>query len=1052
MEDTHYYNGDYIRKRGLKNKPLLKLNWIIVAMFFCFSAQVFGQITGVVKDATGELLIGVSIIEKGTTIGVITDIDGAYSIDAPSTATLVYSYIGYSTQEVAVANRSTIDIVLEDGVELDEIVVIGYGTQKKSDLTGAVASLKGSEIANIVTGNPTAALQGRMAGIQVESFGGQPGGETNVFVRGVGSLTNSFPLYVIDGTYAENMNYVNPNDIQSIEVLKDASSAAIYGARASNGVVLITTKSGNKDGNVTVNLSMKGGVETATKKLEFLNSRQFLDYRADLESNDATGFQIDEANFMENGQLIDTDWQDESFETGTLSDIGLSVSGGDENAKYFISTNVYDQSGILVGSGFNRINFRANSQFKLGKLTISESLGISQTETQENEYFGFEAATAPILKLNNPDNLGGFEAPERATSGFGGLNNFALASLEDNLATRKNLIGNLSAAFEIIDGLTAKISVGAEYVNGFERTFRPQYFMSTTDARFNDNPQNDLTHVRSEFLRTQIEPTLNYTRESGVHSYGVIVGASRIKTDFSLLGTYVGNLPSDQISTIGAAGTTNILGSAGFSEVDALVSAFGRLNYAYDNKYLFSATIRRDASSKFAEGFRSDIFPSFSAGWRISSEDFFPNDGFLTFLKIRAGYGELGAQNVGNYLYQSTFGTTSASSFGGEIVPGFAQTAFANESLQWETSKTVNLGADFEFLDGKFSGSLEYYKKDIDNLLVAVPIPSSNGTSVPVTQNAGGLENSGIEFLINYSKRKGKFNFNVGFNLGTQSSTLTAVPSEFFGPSVNEGIQSVNIFREGEDPGSFYGFNILGVYDNQAEIDNDANRMNDPNVDQLSPGDFIKEDIAGIDENGNITGPDGVIDNNDLQVLGSPVPDFTYGFNFNGSVGNLDFGLLFNGVQGNEIYNQARAFNTFFADGNKLTDVLDRWTPENPTGELPRATANDPGGNALPSSFFVEDGSYLRLKNLNIGYDLSDAINIKGIQNVRISFTAQNLITITGYSGYDPDVASTNGARSNENDGFFGFRPAVNSITGRGIDIRAYPNARSFLFGLDLTF
>jgi len=1034
--------------------------WMFKTLAFTFLFMVslgsYAQtVSGVVLDEDGLSVIGANVVVPGTTVGTITDVDGSFSLNVGDATEIAVSYLGFTTQTIQLDGRSSYNISLASNSELlDEVVVIGYGTQKKSDLTGAVASLKGAEIAAIVTGNPTSALQGRMPGIQVESFGGQPGGATNVFVRGIGSLTNSFPLYVIDGTYAENMNFVNPNDIQSIEVLKDASSAAIYGSRASNGVVLITTKSGNNDGDVSVNLSVKAGVETATKKLDFLNSREFLDYRADVEANDATGFVIDESNFMENGQLIDTDWQEESFGTGSLMDYGLSVSGGDENAKYFVSTNIYDQGGILIGSGFKRLNFRANSQFKLGKLTISESLGLSQTQTQENEYFGFEAATAPILRLNNPDNLGGFEAPERATAGFGGLNNFALASLEDNLDTRRNLIGNLSAAYEIIDGLTAKVSVGAEYVNGFDRTFRPQYFMSTTDARFNDNQQNDLTHVRSEFLRTQVEPTLSYNRDSGVHSYGVVVGASRIKTDFSLLGTYVGNLPSDQISTVGAAGTENILGSAGFSEVDALISTFGRLNYAYNNKYLFSATVRRDASSKFAEGFRSDIFPSFSAGWRVSSEDFFPADGFLTFLKLRAGYGELGAQNVGNYLYQSTFGTTSSSSFGNGIVPGFAQTAFANESLQWETSKTINVGADFELMDGKFAGSLEYYKKDIQNLLVAVPIPSSNGTSVPVTQNTGALDNSGVEFQISYRNNANKFKYNVGFNLGTQSSVLSSVPSEFFGPSVNEGLQSVNIFREGEAPGAFYGFNVTDVYDDQAQIDSDPNRANDPGIGALSPGDFVKEDIAGpLDDNGNPTGPDGIVDNNDLQILGSPVPDFTYGFNFNGTYGKLDFGMLFNGVYGNEIYNQARAFNTFFADGNKLTDVLDRWTPTNTTGTLPRAVGStDTGNNAAPSSFFVEDGSYLRLKNLNIGYDLSDVINVTGIEAIRVSFTAQNLVTLTGYSGYDPDVASTNGARSNENDGFFGFRPTVNSITGRGIDVRAYPNAKSFLFGVDLTF
>lgn len=1021
-------NQKHLRK-GFKPKWILKtMAFTILAMLsFELSAQ---TVSGTILDENGDGVIGASIVIPNTTTGTVTDIDGSFNLNTGNATEIIVSYIGYVSQTIPLDGRESYQINLRpDSEVLDEVVVIGYGVQKKSDVTGAIASIDGSELTNIVTSNPTSTLQGKLPGIQVESFGGQPGAPANVFVRGVGSLTNSFPLYVIDGTFAENINFLNPNDIESIEVLKDASSAAIYGSRASNGVVLVTTKNGSNAGKTNVRVTLRGGFETPSKRLEFLNSQQFLEYREDLEENDATGFVLDEANVTENGQLIFTDWQDESFDTGGIQDYGVAISGGNENSKYFVSTNYFDQTGILVGSGFDRLNFRANSEFKLGRLTINESLGITQTRTQENEYFGFEAATAPILRFNNPDNLGGFEAPDRDIHGFGGINNFALASLEDNLDTRRNLIGNFSAAYELVDGLTAKINLGAEYTNGFRSTFRPAFFMSATDARFNDNPQNDLTHVRSEFLRTQVEPTLSYNRDVDAHSFGILVGGSRLITRFDILGTYVGNLPSDEITSIGAAGTDNILGSVGTTEIDALLSVFGRINYAYDNKYLLTATLRRDESSRFAPGFRDDIFPSFSVGWRISNEDFFNNDGFISSLKLRAGWGELGAQNVGNYLFQSTFGTTSGASFGNAILPGFAQTSFANESLRWETSQTTNLGLDFEFLQGKIAGSVEYYNKDIDNLLVAVPIPASNGTNVPVTQNAGGLLNTGVEFNLLYRETKGKFKYNIGVNLGTQSSTLDALPTEFFGPSVNEDLQSVNIFREGEDPGSFYGFEATGI---------------DPVT-----GEFQFRDIAGdVGEDADPSAPDGEITDADLTILGSPVPDFTYGINLSGSVGAFDFGLFFNGVQGNEIYNQARAFNTLFPDGNKLTDVLDRWTPENPNNALlPKASAV---GRA-PNSTFVEDGSYLRLKNVALGYELGN-LNIKGVENVRISLTAQNLFVITGYSGYDPDVASTNGARSNENDGFFGFRPTVNSITGRGIDIRAYPNARSFILGLDFNF
>jgi len=950
--------------RWIKLKRIQKLSFL--AFLFLISLEIDAQVvSGLVLDEDGLAVIGASVLVPDTQLGTVTNIDGSFTLDVKGGNEIQISYLGYRTENIVLNGQTELNVtLLSDSQLLDELVVVGYGTQKRSNLTGAVASIDGSEITSIVTSNPTTALQGKLAGIQVESFGGQPGSPANVFVRGIGSLTNSFPLYVVDGTFAENINFLNPNDIESIEVLKDASSSAIYGARASNGVVLITTKSGNNDGRTNVTLSTKAGFETASKRLDFLNSEQFLDYRDDVDSQ-GSGFQIDRSNFTENGEIIFTDWQDESFQTGSIYDLGFGVSGGAENSSYYISANYFNQDGILIGSGFERYNLRGNSQFELGKLKISQSLGITQSETEENEYFGFEAATAPILRRTNPDNLGGFEAPERSTSGFGGLNNFALATLEDNLLTQRNLLGNLSASYEIIDGLTAKLSLGAEYTNSFRSTFRPTYFLSSTDARFNDNPQNDLSHIRSEFIRTQVEPTLSYDGESGDHNYNVVLGTSRIITNFDILGTYVGNLPSDQISTIGAAGTDNILASTGASEVDALISAFGRINYAYKDKYLFSGTLRRDESSRFAEGFRSDIFPSFSLGWRLDREDFYPEDAVLSSLKLRFGYGELGAQNVGNYLFQSTFGTTSAASFGNGIFPGFAQTNFANESLQWETSVTTNVGVDFELLNGQITGSVEYYVKNVDNLLVPVPIPASNGTSLPVTQNAGSLRNRGVEFVIDYRKRTGDFTFDIGFNLGTQSSELSALPTEFFGPSVNEGIQSVNIFREGEAPGSFIGFVVEGI---------------DP-----ATGDFIYQDTDGE------SGPD-------FEILGSPVPDFTYGINLRGAYKNFDLSLFFNGVQGNEVYNQARAFNTLFADGNKLTDVLDRWTPDNPNASFPRAEAP-----YNPSSFFVENGSYLRLKNLSLGYNLGNLINIKGVEGIRFSITAQNLFIITGYSGYDPD-------------------------------------------------
>ncbi|MFK8162247.1 MAG: SusC/RagA family TonB-linked outer membrane protein [Lewinella sp.] len=987
-------------------------------------------VKGVVSDPDGETLIGVNILVKGTSTGTVTDFDGNYELTVPGTETiLIFSYTGYTSEEVTVGAQQVINITLAPDAEvLEEVVVVGYGVVRKSDLTGSVAKMGGEELTAVVAGNPTSALQGKLSGVQVENNGGEPGGATNVFVRGVSSLTNSYPLYVIDGTFADNMNFVNPKDIQSIEVLKDASSAAIYGSRAANGVVLVTTKRGTEDGAPQVSLDIRTGIEAPAKLLDYLDGAQFVQYRNQLEQNDNTGFV-----FPNTG--VSTDWQDLSLNSGAIQDYGLSVSGGNAGSKYYVSGNFFDQDGILVGSDFNRVNLRANSEFNLGRFKITESLSLVQSQTQSNNWFGFDGATAPILRESVPENDGGFEAPNFDDHNFGGYNDFALATLEDNKTTRRNVLGNVNLGYEIIDGLTARLNLGLDYVNTNAFQFNPTYFMSPSDATVNVNEQNDLMNTRGEALQTQIEPTLSYNKDIGVNSrIDAVIGATSQRQNFQSVGISGQGTPNNDIRVTGALAPANILATEGVNTTSVLRSLFARVNYSLNRKYLLSATIRRDESSRFAKDFRVGYFPSASIGWNVSQEDFWNQDGTINKLKLRAGYGELGAQNIPDYAFQSVFNLNSPTSFGGQIVPGYAQTSFALENLKWETSRTTNVGVDVGLLNDKITFTAEYYIKDVSDVLVGVALPASTGTAVPVIQNVGAIRNSGFEFDgVYHAINTSGFKLDFGWNFTTFSSEVTSLPNPIVGPSISEDATRVNRFVEGQAPGVYFGFITEGVYADQAAIDSDQNISNDEARRSLvSPGDFIRKDLNG----------DGMINNEDQTILGDPTPDFIYGFNFSGKAGNLDFGVFFQGSQGNEIYNVNKFYNIFWADDNKLTDVLDGWTPSNRVTDIPRATTLDQAENRAPSSFFVEDGSYLRLRTLELGYTLGTD-NVDWLGNLRVFVTGQNLVTLTGYSGYNPDISSAAGGRAGS---------GVNPLLSRGLDIRAYPLSRSFMFGIQANF
>jgi len=999
-------------------KKVCKQLTVFVLMLFGFgvSAQ---TISGTVSDAEGPLP-GVNVIVKGTENGTSTDFDGNYTLNnVDSNATLVFSFVGYLTKEVLVNGQTTINVTLEgDSQALDEVVIVGYGTSSKREATSAVSTIKAKEIVNVVASNPVTALQGRLSGIQVETDGGRPGGRANVFIRGVNSLSNANPLFVVDGLFVDNMDNIQTRDIIDISVLKDAAAASIYGARSANGVVLITTNRGYKNKPLEIKVTSRVGFDTPSKKLDYINGEQYADYLNQRFVNDGESTTV-----TWNG--VDTDWQEENLSAGVVNDFGISFSGGGEKSTYFMSANYFNQDGILVGSGFRRLNLRANSKHEFGKFTLTESVAFTEGRFQDNNWYGWDGVSVPTLALRNADNEGGFEAPSSPVQGPGGINQFGLASLEENLITTRNLYASAKFDYQLTDELKASVNFGIDYKNTHAFQFTPTFFMSTVDAVLNVNDENDLTDFRQEDVNLLFEPTISYDKEFGDSKISAVLGYTFFKETQNSTGVFGQGTPSNSIRSASSLPSSSELILLGQNNEAGLESYFGRLNYNYNDRYLLSATVRRDASSRFADENQSGYFPSFSGAWNMSNEEFW-NSESINFFKLRVSYGEQGSYPDEFYPTEAVFlANQSNTSFGGASATGLAQTTLADPNLKWETTKTFDVGVDMSFLDSKINFTADYFSKDIEDVLVNIFVPSTSGVSLPVTRNAGTLINKGLEFSTDYRKSDGDFTYRTGLNFSFNiESSAGDIPNPIPGPGIDEDLRVVNGTRANQPIGAYYGYVV---------------------EDKVDPatGDFVRVDVNG----------DGSITADDITVIGDPVPDFTYGLNFNGNYKAFDFTLNFNGVQGNEIYNVGRYYSVLWQDGGKLTDVLNSWTPTNTDTNIPRASISDEAGNKAPSSFFVEDGSYFRLKTLEVGYSIKDDVfGVSWFKDLRLSANIQNVFVLTKYSGYDPDVSSTDGGRANRNTGVPGLRTPVNPLLSRGLDARAYPNARTFMFSIQATF
>ena len=989
------------------------------------------RINGTVTDVVGAPLPGASIVEKGTTNGVQSDFDGNFSLDlANGNAVLVVSYIGYATQEMAVNDQTNLTIVLRESTSsLEEVVVIGYGTQKEALLTGSVGIVDNEEIKKVSYANSASVLQGRVPGVKVETNGGAPGAGVNVVIRGTGSFGNDQPLYVVDGNIVGSMSFLNPNDIESISVLKDASSAAIYGSRASNGVVLITTKKGSI-GDVQINLETKIGFQTPTKYLDFLNAREYADWHNMARDNDGDARAIPNDTGFD--PSIDTDWQDLSLNPALYQEYNLNVSGGSENARFYVSGQVLDQKGIVVDSDFKRYNVTANTSFKKGVFSMSQSLLLSREENNPNNWFIREGAVPPTIPVYDENNEGGFAGLDPNLHGLArGINWYGRAILHDNLITTDRLVGSIQPKLQVSKNLVYKLNLGIDYSVVHNYAFQPTFFQSTSQEASETIARLDESYLRS--LSSLMENTLEYSNTFGKHGLTLLAGFTTQSIKARSAGGVGTNFIFNEFRVLDAA-DDNTDNTTGNLQENALTSYLGRLDYDYAGKYILSATVRRDGSSRFKEENRWGIFPSGSLGWRISKENFFPQDGFVSNLKFRGSYGLLGSQNVGsaanpnNYATSSALNTSNFYNLGGLVYGGSIVTELANPDLKWETTTIQNYGFDTEFLDGKISFSAEYFKKRSEDILVSVPIPLSGGLGGSLASNAATIDNKGFEFGGSYrhfSLNDGP-NFDITVNFNTLENEVIALGdgvNPISGGGYTQGGFQATRTDVGQPVGSFYGLLTEGVYQTQDQITADGR-------DNAVLGDMNFVDLDN----------DGDIDDDDQTYLGSPIPDFEYSLAFNMDYRNFDLSLFIQGVEGNELWNGKRYHHVLDGTrGIKTSEALNAWTPQNTNTNVPRATIRDLAISKRPSDYLVEDGSYLRLKTFQLGYTLpSDFTEKFYLSNLRFYVSGQNLITITDYKGYDPEL----GRPLNGN----------GSLFDGGVDRRAYPNNKNFLFGVQIGF
>jgi TonB-linked SusC/RagA family outer membrane protein len=1036
------------------------------------SINVNGQIT----DNSGAPLPGATVVEKGTTNATTSDVNGDYSLTVDDQATLIFSFLGFEDKEIPINGRTNISVtLLENSSVLDEVVVTGYGRQVKRDITGSVASISAEQIRNLPVSSFENAIQGQLAGVQVSETSGEPGAGPSIRVRGVGSISaGNEPLYVIDGfPISKNVDLgvqgdnqrrgsgrfrpptqnplatLNPNDIESIQVLKDASSASIYGSRGSNGVILITTKKGNRGGKTLVSYDTYLGSQSVANRLDLMNAEQLIDYNLDATNNaylqNNPGASASDPNSMrtngawriaddiQNPDGTDTDWQDLLFQSSYMHSHNLSFSGGAEKVGFYVAANYFDQDGIIEGSGFERYSVRMNlnadisDKLRLG-LNINPSYTSSDKVPAGSPYFARPPGIvysgiihSPTVKPYNEDGTPNqldnqsylLTSDGESSSMTSASNPLAIIEAVDDKLNQFRTLSNVFLEYDIMDDLTFKTFIGVD-INNYKRNFFRDntllYRTATTGEPYGQSSS-------SESVNWLAEQTLSYAKslDQG-HNFNVVAGYTAQKEKLDINSIFANNFPDDQVTTVSGG---QVVAATAIQEEWSLVSMLARVNYDFKDRFLVTASIRSDRSSRFGAGNKTGIFPSASAGWRISNDI---NSDVVSDLKLRASWGQTGNFLIPNY---ASIGLLDPANYvlGGQLNNGIAPVTINNANLKWEKTSSYDIGLDYGFLDDRIYGALEYFKSTTSDLLLAVQVPAALGFTNALT-NIGEVVNKGFEFSVTSRNTVGKLKWTTDVNFSTIDNEVTKL-----GPSGDPilssgGAGNRHITQIGESVGSYYGYVTDGIYQNQGEIDAGP-------VDQIAtpqPGDFRWKDINN----------DGVINPDDRTITGNYLPDYTFGINNSFSYNNISFSFLIQGVQGSEVLNLTRRhMGNGEANYNSYADWVDRWKSESEpgNGEIPRANRQTGNSNNRPSNYQVEDASYIRLRNVTFSYDFGNKIYGSQIKSLRVYVSGTNLLTITDYLGYNPEVNNIE-----------------DIVNVQGEDYGAYPLSRVLTFGLNATF
>jgi len=1013
---------------------------ILMSSFAVFAQGL--QVKGVVTSADdGQPIPGVSVVVKGTTTGTITDVDGGYSINASGNATLVFSFVGMKTQEIAVTSRTVINIALAtEQTDIDEVVVVGYGTQKKSLVTGAISKVSSDDLKKTSDMRVTQALQGKTAGVVISSNSGQPGDQVSIRIRGVGTNGDAEPLYIIDGLpmSGSGTDFLNSSDVESIEVLKDAASSAIYGARGANGVILITTKSGKKDSKMTVSYDGYYGVQNPWRKLRLLDSQQYMMLTNEAAMNGGLSPKFSAAEIA--GNTINTDWQDEMFNyDAPKQNHSISLNGGNDKVSYSSSLNYFKQDGIVAKgkSQFEKFGYHLNTVAEFGFMKFGSNVNLAYINSKgidTNSHFGNGLAQAinmpPIVPVKYSD--GTWATPEDYGIGLQEISNpMALLDKVNSQTKTSKIVGGLFAEVDFgkintaLKGLTFKSTYSGEMALVNSRNYNPFYYLDAMHFTITDKVSQNM----NIYSRWNFENVLTFDKTIDTHHFTLMAGTTAFKDMYQNLSGEKSDVIFDDFEHAYINNATNPLSASaggGYSE-HTVASLFGRVNYDLMDRYMLTATIRRDGSSRFGSENKYGYFPSVAGGWVISREDFMGGaSGIVDLLKLRASWGQNGSENIGDFGYTSIIGNQNIYYFGDSKTQynGTQPTRIANPSLKWETSEQTNVGLDFATLGSSLRVTLDYYVKTTKDWLVTAPVPMLVGNSAPII-NGGSVRNSGFEGEVSYKKQFGKVYFNASINGAYNKNEVLDIQNaekRLQGGDGGFGQSGVLYAAVGSPMGVFYGVKTDGIFQTESEINAYVSSTGGKIQPSAKPG-----DIKFIDENA-----DGKISDADRVELGSPYPVFTGGLNLNLEYKGFDMNMFVYAALGQEVYDATRRYD--MNGTNYRQEWLNRWTGAGTSNYYPRVTFVDDNQNMKTvSDFFIHDGSYVRLRNITLGYTLpKSVVNYLKIKNLRFYVTAENLLTFTGYKGYDPEIGG--------------------GVFSNGIDHGIYPQARTVLGGVNITF